>query len=33
VRGLPEQVGAWLLQAAGLPPVLPAVTEREVVHG
>lgn len=33
VRGLPEQVGAWLCEAAGLPQALPAATEMEVLHG
>ena len=33
VRGLPEQVGAWLLQAAGVAQAAPARSELEVVHG
>ena len=33
VRGLPEQVGAWLLQAAGVAQAVPARSELEVVHG
>lgn len=33
VRGLPEQVGAWLLQAAGVAQAAPEPETWEVVHG
>lgn len=33
VCGLPEQVGAWLMEAAGLPTALPVAIEEALAHG